>query len=40
MKALTEKAVVSKGFADELAAIFGSAAPLARFVCAATDVPY
>ncbi len=38
--ALTEKAVVSEGFADELERLFGSAAPLARFVCAATNVPY
>ncbi len=37
---LTEKAVVSKGFADELERLFGSAAPLARFVCAAMDAPY
>ena len=37
---LTEKAVVAKGFADELEGLFGSAAPLARFVCAATGVPY
>ena len=37
---LTEKAVVSKGFADELEGLFGSASLLARFVCAATDVPY
>ncbi len=37
---LTEKAVVAKGFADDLEELFGSASPLARFVCAATGVPY
>jgi uncharacterized protein (TIGR02453 family) len=37
---LTEKTVTSAGFADELAGIFKASAPLMRFLCDATEVPF